>query len=115
MPNNTHFPTQPLGVFGWNFSFIGDIKVVTDRDGNAIVLNSRIESVLPSQLPGTALYNTANPESPIEELVSNPYRLNSQQLLQPSSSGSQFFKKKPCGSYQDADGILTWNVDHYEL
>ena len=115
MNNSTHSLAQNLGSLGWNFSFIGDIKVVTDSDGNAIVLNSGIESVLPSQLPGTALYDTANPESPIDELVSSPYRLNSQQLLQPSSSGSQFFKKKPCGSYQDADGSLTWNVDHYQL
>ena len=86
MQNNTYSHTQALGVFGWNFSFIGDIKVVTDSDGNAIVLNSGIESVLPSQRTGTALYDTANPESPIDELVSSPYRLNSQQLIQPNSS-----------------------------
>ena len=115
MNNKTHSHTNSLGVFGWNFSFIGDIKVVTDSDGNAIVLNSGIESVLPSQRTGTALYNTANPESPIDELFSNSYSLNSQQLLQPSSSGSQFFKKKPCGSYQDANGTLTWDIDHYQL
>ena len=115
MQNNTYFPTQNLGVFGWNFSFIADIKLTTDSDGNVYIHNSGIESVLPSQLPGTALYNTANPESPIQELVSNPYSLNSQRLLQQSSSGGQFFKKKPCGSYQDADGTLTWDTDHYQL
>ena len=113
--NSTHSSAQTLGVFGWNFSFIGDIKLTTDSDGNVYIHNSGIEFALPNQLPGTALYNTSDPQTPIDELISSPYSLNSQLLLQPSSSGSQFFKKKPCGSYQDTDGTLTWNVDHYQL
>ena len=96
-------------------SSIADIKLTTDSDGNVYIHNSGIESILPSQLSGTALYDTSDPQTPIDELVSSPYSLNLQQLLQSSSSGSQFFKKKPCGCYEGDDDLLDWKNDHYEL
>jgi YD repeat-containing protein len=113
--NNTNTSAQQLGVFGWNFSFIGDIKIVTDSDGNATILNSELQSILPAQLPGTALYDTSNSGLPLDELISSPYRLNSQQLLRQSSNSERMFKKQADGSYQGENGTLTWNVDHYQL
>ena len=115
MNNNTHSHTQNLGVFGWNLSFIGDVKLATDSDGNVYILNSGIEFTLPSQLPGTVLYDTPDPQTPLEELLSNPYSINSQQFLQPYSSRKGIFEQQPDGSYQGDSGTLTWNVDHYEL
>jgi YD repeat-containing protein len=112
---NINTSTQQLGVFGWNFSFIGNIKIVTDGDGNATILNSDIGSILPAQLPGTALYDTSNSGLPLDQLISSPYRLNSQQLLRQSSNSERMFKKQADGSYQGENGALTWNVDHYQL
>ncbi|MEM8721924.1 MAG: RHS repeat-associated core domain-containing protein [Cyanobacteria bacterium P01_G01_bin.39] len=113
--NYTNYPANSLDVFGWNFSLIGDIKLTTDNDGNVYVLNSGIESLLPQQLLGTALYNTADLQSPLAELQSNPYSVSSQQLIRPYSSNKRIFKQQADGSYQGDSGTLIWNVDHYEL
>ena len=91
-----------LGVFGWNFSFIGDIKLTTDSNGNVYISNLGIESIISQQLLS-------------EESSSSTYSLNSQQLLQPYSSNQRIFKQQADGSYQGNSGTLTWNVDHYEL
>ena len=77
MNNMTHSHTQHLGTFGWNFSFIGDIKLTTDSDGNVYIANSDIESILPDQRLGTALYDTSDSGLPLNELIDSPYRLNS--------------------------------------
>jgi YD repeat-containing protein len=113
--SNTNTSTQQLGIFGWNFSFVGDIKIVADNDGNATILNSELQSILPDQLPGTALYDTSNSGLPLDELISSPYRLYSQQLLRQYSDSKRMFKKQADGSYQGESGTLTWNVNHYEL
>ena len=112
--NYTNSLADSLGIFGWNFSSIAGIKLTTDSEANVYILNSGIESLLPNQLPGTALYDTPEPELPLEELQSNPYSLNSQKLLQPYSSSKRIFEHQADGSYQ-GNGTLTWNVDHYEL
>ena len=115
MNNTTHFHAQNLGVFGWNFSLIGDIKLTTDSDGNVYIANFDIESILPSQRPGTALYNTSESGLPLDELIDSPYRLNSQELLRSYSNSKRIFEKQANGSYQGENGTLTWNADHYEL
>ena len=115
MNNNTHSHSNNLGVFGWNLTSIADIKLTTDSDGNVYILNSGIESTLPSQLPGTALYDTLNPQVPLEALLSSPYTLNTQNLIQPYSSGKRIFKQQTDNSYSGDSGTLTWNIDHYEL
>ena len=45
-----HAHTQYLGVFGWNWSFVGGIKLMTDSEGNITLLNSKIQSLLPQQI-----------------------------------------------------------------
>ena len=114
MQNNIHSHSNNLGIFGWNFSFIADIKLTTDSDGNVYISNLGIESTLPSQLPGTALYDTSNSRTPIDELIESPYSLNLQQVVRPYSSSKRVFRQQADGSYQ-GNGNLTWNIDHYEL
>jgi YD repeat-containing protein len=113
--HNHNSSTQVLGIFGWNFSFIGDIKITTDSDGSVTIYGSEIGSLFPQQLSGTALYTTNTAESPLETLFSNPYTLNSQQLLNSYSDNKRMFLKQTDGSYQGENGTLTWNIDHYEL
>ncbi|MGD1919851.1 MAG: hypothetical protein ACFCAD_13750 [Pleurocapsa sp.] len=114
MQNNTHSHAQGLGVFGWNLSSIANIKLTTDNDGNVHIYNSGIESTLPSQLPGTALYNTPEPQTPLDELIASPYSLNKDRAIQPYSSGKRIFEQQADGSYQGS-GTLTWNTNRYEL
>ena len=114
MQNNTHSHSNNLGIFGWNLSSITDLKLTTDSDGNIYIYNSGIETLLPNQQTGTALYNTADPQTPLDELISNPYSLNSQQLIQPNSASKRIFVKQADGSYQGS-GTLTWKTNHYEL
>ncbi|WP_144874396.1 RHS repeat domain-containing protein, partial [Hyella patelloides] len=102
MLNNTHSSSHNLGTFGWNFSFIGDIKLTTDSDGNVYIFNLGIELLFSQQ-------------SSSQELNSSTYSLSSQQLLQPYSSYQGIFKRQADGSYEGNSGTLTWNVDHYEL
>ena len=99
MSNNTN--SHNLSTFGWNFSFIGDISLTTDKDGNVYIFNLGIEYIF-SQLEG-------------EESLSSNYSLNSQQLLQPYSSNQRIFKQQADGSYEGNGRTLTWNTDHYEL
>ena len=112
--NNTHSHSNNLGVFGWNLSSITDVKLTTDSNDNIYIYNLGIETLLPSQQAGTALYNTADSETPLGELISNPYRLNSQQFIQPYSAGKRIFTKQADGSYQGS-GTLTRKTNHYEL
>ena len=114
MQNNTHSHSNEMGVFGWNFSFIADIKLATDSNDNVYIDNSGVESALPSQRIGTALYNTPDPQTPLDELIESPYSLNKEQVVRPYSSNKRVFKQQTDGSYQGS-GTLTWNVDHYEL
>lgn len=100
--NHSNSLGSNLGIFGWNFSFIGDIKLTTDSNGNVYIFNLGIESIFSQQLLS-------------EELSSSTYSLNSQQLLQPYSSYQRKFKQQVDGSYEGNGGTLTWNVDHYEL
>ena len=115
MNNNTHSHTNNLGVFGWNFSLITNLKLTTDNEGNVYISNLKIESLLPSQRIGTALYETSNSQTPLAELQSNPYSLNSQQLLTRYSANKRIFKRQDNGSFQGNSGTLTWKVNHYEL
>ena len=100
MYNNTN--SHNLSTFGWNFSFVGNIKLSTDSDGNVYIFNLGIESIFSQQ-------------SSSEESDSSTYSLNSQQFLQPYSSNQRIFQQQADGSYEDNGGTLTWNADHYEL
>ena len=100
--NYSNSLAQNSGIFGWNFSFIGDIKLTTDSDGNIYIFNLGIELLFSQQ-------------SSSQELDSSTYSLSSQQLLQPYSSNQRIFKQQADGSYEGNGGTLTWNVDHYEL
>ena len=100
MSNNTN--SHNLSTFGWNLSFIGDIKLTTDSDGNVYISKLGIESIFSQQLSG-------------EELSSSSYSLSLQQLLQLYSSNQRNFQQQADGSYEGNSGTLTWNVDHYEL
>jgi hypothetical protein len=51
--------TQNLSVFGWNWTFFGDIKLETDSEGNVSMTNSGIQSLLPQQLSGTVSYKNS--------------------------------------------------------
>ncbi|WP_019509538.1 RHS repeat domain-containing protein [Pleurocapsa sp. PCC 7319] len=99
MSNNTN--SHNLSTFGWNFSFIGDISLSTDSDGNVYIFNLGLESIFSQQ-------------SSSQELDSSTYSLSLQQLLQSYSSDQRIFKPQADGSYEGS-GTLTWNVDHYEL
>ena len=115
MNNNTHSHTNNLGVFGWNFSLITNLKLTTDNEGNVYIYNLGIESLLPSQRIGTALYETSNSQTPLAELQSNPYSINSQQLSTRYSANKRIFKRQADDSFQSDSGTLTWRVNHYEL
>ena len=115
MNNNTHSHTNNLGVFGWNFSLITNLKLTTDNEGNVYISNLKIESLLPSQRIGTALYETSNSQTPLAELQSNPYSINSQQLSTRYSANKRIFKRQADDSFQSDSGTLTWRVNHYEL
>lgn len=67
MLNNTNNYSNNLGVFGWSFSFIGDINLSTDNQGNVYIANLGIESIFPQQLSS-------------EESSSSTYSLNSRQF-----------------------------------
>ena len=114
MQNNTHSHTQSLGVFGWNLSSIADIKLTTDSDGNVYIYNSGIESVLLSQRTGTALYNTPDSQTPLDELTESPYGLSKDLVVRPYSSDKRIFQQQANGSYQGS-GTLIKNTNHYEL
>ncbi len=113
-----HNDTQHLSVFGWNWSFLGDIQAVTDSEGNVTLLNSGIQSLLPQQLSGTALYETNIQTLLSEQLASNPYNLDISQLLVSGTSPERTFERQTDGSYQSHSndkGILTQEGDHYQL
>lgn len=74
--NNANFLGANLGSFGWNFSSIADIRISTDSNNNVFINNAGIESTLPSQRTGTALYNTPDPQNPLDELLEDPYSLD---------------------------------------
>lgn len=114
MNNKTHPRTNSLGVFGWNFSSIINIKLTTDSDDNVYIHNLGIESVLPSQQTGVGLYNTSESQTPLSELLSSPYSLNLEQLIQPYSDNKHIFTQRVDGSYQ-GNGTLSWKNNHYEL
>ncbi|MEL7407373.1 MAG: hypothetical protein AAFN00_10460, partial [Cyanobacteria bacterium J06558_2] len=102
MLNNNHSSSDNLGTFGWSLSFIGDINLSSDSDGNIYVSNLGIEAIFPQQATE-------------DETANNSESLNSRQLLQFYSSSQSIFQQQADGSYTGNGGTLTWNVDHYEL
>ena len=110
---------EHIKSFGWNWFFLADIGLETDSEGNVILHNWGIQSLLPQQRTGTALYETSTDDSPLTQLISSPYDL-SLQALSPTLSHShpRTFSQLADGSYsgQDSDqAILTWEEDHYQL
>ena len=68
MLTNIHSSSDSLGTLVWNFSFIGDINLSADSDGNIYISNLGIESIFSQQL------SSDEPSDSIESL-------NSWQLL----------------------------------
>lgn len=102
MLNNNYYSSNSLDTFGWNLSFIGDINLSADNNGNIYISNLGIENIFPQQ-------------ATTDETANNSQNLNSRQLLQFYSPSQRVFKQQADGTYQDSSGTLTWNIDHYEL
>jgi hypothetical protein len=110
--------TQNLSVFGWNWTFFGDIKITTDSEGNVSIANSGIQSLFPQQLSGTALYGTDIQGLAAKQLANAPHDLGTQQLFAQGSASERTFALQTDGSYQASDkdkGILTKSGNIYQL
>lgn len=97
---------QQLGSFGLNWTFLGDIRLTKDSQGNITIINSGIQSLLPEQLSGTALY------------LNNPDNLGNQSLLSQGLASSRLFNLQTDSSYKATDkdqGTLTLVGNVYQL
>ncbi len=112
------YQDQKQTSFGYNFSFIADIRIVTDTDGNITIENTGIQSILPKRQTGTVLYSTEIQGLYATQSAANPYNLNLQQLLTSGTSRERRFRIQSDNSYKSNSqekGILTKTGNTYKL
>jgi hypothetical protein len=94
------YQNQKQTSFGYNFSFIADIRIVTDIDGNLTIENTGIQSILPKRQTGTAIYSTEIQGLSAIQTANNPYNLNLSQLLTSGTNRERRFLLQSDNSYK---------------